>query len=153
MRKEPIDGWIKARRLGNDPTAVPWVIPHHDANSSRVPPHAAQHRMHLTPDLVPSIIYAPIVKEHLRSIDRKYYTLIRTIIQERLSYEPTEGNRNRKSLKRPAFETATWELRFGPDNMFRVFYEIQLATHEVHILAIVVKVRDTVFIGGEAIEL
>lgn len=100
-----------------------------------------------------SIIYAPIVKEHLRAIDRKYYTLIRTIIQERLSYEPTEENRNRKPLKRPAFETATWELRFGPDNMFRVFYELQIAAYEVHILAIGVKVRDTVFIGGEVIEL
>lgn len=98
-----------------------------------------------------SIIYAPIVKDHLRAIDRKYYRLIRTVIQERLSYEPAEENRNRKPLKRPAFETATWELRFGPDNMFRVFYE--LAAHEVHILAIGVKVRDTVFIGGEAIEL
>ncbi|WP_129629423.1 type II toxin-antitoxin system RelE family toxin [Candidatus Oscillochloris fontis] len=99
------------------------------------------------------IIYAPIVKEHLRSIDRKYYTLIRTVIQERLAYEPAEENRNRKPLKRPAFETATWELRFGPDNMFRVFYEVQMASHEVHILAIGVKLRDTVFIGGEAIEL
>ena len=60
-----------------------------------------------------AIIYAPIVKEHLRSIDRKHYTLIRTIIQERLAYEPNEANRNRKPLKRTVFESATWELRFG----------------------------------------
>ena len=100
-----------------------------------------------------TIIYAPIVKEHLRSIDRKHYTLIRTIIQERLAYEPNEANRNRKPLKRTVFESATWELRFGPDNLFRVFYDIHHAEREVAILAIGIKVRDTVFIGGEAIDL
>lgn len=100
-----------------------------------------------------TIIYAPIVREHLRAIDRKYYTLIRETIHERLSYEPTTENRNRKPLKRPAFETATWELRFGADNRFRVYYEAKIAAHEVHILAIGTKVRDTLFIGEEAIEL
>jgi mRNA-degrading endonuclease RelE of RelBE toxin-antitoxin system len=106
-----------------------------------MPPHAPY-----------AIIYAPIVKEHLRSIDRKHYTLICTTIQERLAYEPNEENRNRKPLKRTAFEAATWELRFGPDNMFRVFYDIHIPEHEVAILAIGIKVRDTVFIGGEAID-
>jgi len=107
-----------------------------------MPPHAPY-----------TIIYAPIVKEHLRSIDRKHYTLIRTIIQERLAYEPNEENRNRKPLKRTVFESATWELRFGPDNLFRVFYDIHHAEREVAILAIGIKVRDTVVIGGEVIDL
>jgi len=107
----------------------------------------------MSPQLPYTITYAPIIKEHLRSIDRKYYTLIRTMIQERLSYDPDEENRNRKPLKRTVFEVATWELRFGQDNMFRVFYDIQSHDRDVHILAIGVKVRDRIFIGGEAIDL
>jgi mRNA-degrading endonuclease RelE of RelBE toxin-antitoxin system len=100
-----------------------------------------------------TLIYAPLVKEHLQSIEKKHYSLIRNTITERLSFEPTEGNRNRKPLTRPAFEEATWELRFGPDNSFRVFYDVNEAEREVHILAIGVKVRNKVFIGGEEIDL
>jgi len=44
--------------------------------------------------------------------------------------------------------TSVW-----PDNLFRVFYDIHHAEREVAILAIGIKVRDTVFIGGEAIDL
>ena len=58
----------------------------------------------MSPQLPYTITYAPIIKEHLRSIDRKYYTLIRTTIQERLSYEPNEENRNRKPLGRKVID-------------------------------------------------
>lgn len=97
------------------------------------------------------ISYAPITRDHLRSIDRKYYALIRDTIEERLAYEPMTENRNRKPLKRTAFDEATWELRFGPDNMFRVFYDVHLAEQEVHILAIGTKERDKLYVGGEEI--
>lgn len=107
----------------------------------------------MSPQTPYSIIYAPITREHLRSIDKKHYSLIRDTIFERLSYEPTEENRNRKPLKRPAFEEATWELRFGPDNTFRVFYDVDAETRTVHILAIGVKIRDQFYIGGEEIQL
>jgi mRNA-degrading endonuclease RelE of RelBE toxin-antitoxin system len=107
----------------------------------------------MSPQSPYTIIYAPIIKEHLRSIDKKHYALIRATIQDRLSYEPNEENRNRKPLKRTAFEAATWELRFGPENTFRVFYDIQIHEREIYILAIGIKVRGTVFIGGEAIDL
>lgn len=54
---------------------------------------------------------------------------------------------------RTAFDEATWELRFGPENMFRVFYDVHVTTYEVHILAIGTKERDKLYVGGEEIEL
>jgi mRNA-degrading endonuclease RelE of RelBE toxin-antitoxin system len=106
----------------------------------------------MSPQTPYSIIYAPVTREHLRSIDKKHYSLIRDIIKERLSYEPTEENLNRKPLKRPAFEEATWELRFEPHNMLRVFYDVDAETREVHILAIGVKIRDQLYIGGKELD-
>jgi len=41
----------------------------------------------------------------------------------------------------------------GPNNRFRVFYEVDQASREVFILAIGVKVGNRLFIGGEEFEL
>lgn len=100
-----------------------------------------------------TLIYAPVTREHLKPIDKKYYSLIKSTIEERLSFEPNEQNRNRKPLTRSAFEEATWELRFGPENIFRVFYDVKHDEREVHILAIGIKRRDKLFVGREEIEL
>jgi hypothetical protein len=70
-----------------------------------------------------------------------------------LQFEPDRQTRNRKPLKRPAFVKASWELRFGPDNRFRVFYRIIAESREVEILAIGVKERDRLFVGGEEVRL
>lgn len=43
--------------------------------------------------------------------------------------------------------------RFGPGNTFRVFYEIDREDRKVYILAIGIKERDRLFIGGEEVEL
>lgn len=48
---------------------------------------------------------------------------------------------------------AEWELCFGPDNRFRVFYDIDMTAHEVHILAIGEKERNRLMIGGKEIKL
>jgi hypothetical protein len=65
-----------------------------------------------------------MVKLHLKTIERKYHSLIRTTIENELQFEPDVETRNRKPLKRPVTFEAEWELRFGPDNRFRVFYGI-----------------------------
>lgn len=44
---------------------------------------------------------------------------------------------------------ASWELRFGPSNRFRVFYHVDEDRRKVAILAIGVKQRDRLFIGDE----
>jgi hypothetical protein len=46
-----------------------------------------------------------------------------------------------------------WELRFGPDNRFRVFYRVQGEALRVDVLAIGEKRGNRLFIGGEEFEL
>ena len=98
------------------------------------------------------LVYAPQVKEHLTAIERKYYGLIRQEIEAQLQLEPDVETRNRKPLKRAVAFEAEWEIRFGPNNRFRVFYKVVQDARAVHILAIGVKVRDRLYIGGEEIE-
>jgi hypothetical protein len=57
--------------------------------------------------------------------------------------------RNRKPLKRPTAFGADWELRLGPDNRFRVFYQVDREGHGVRVLAVGVKDRNRLLIGGE----
>ena len=99
------------------------------------------------------LVYAPIVKTHLKTIERKYYSLIRTTVENELQFEPDVETRNRKPLKQPVTFEAEWELRCGPDNKFRVFYDVDIEYHEVHILAIGVKEGNRLLIGGEEVKL
>jgi mRNA-degrading endonuclease RelE of RelBE toxin-antitoxin system len=95
------------------------------------------------------IRFAPEVVEHLDVIDRRYHHLIEKTLDERLLYAPDHETRNRKPVEQPAPFDATWELRFGPGNCFRVFYEIDDAARVVWILAIGIKERHRLLIGGE----
>lgn len=100
-----------------------------------------------------SLVYAPAVQQHLRAIERRHYSLIRETLEEQLQFEPDVETRNRKPLRHPALFDAQWELRFGPGNTLRVFYEIDKEDRKVLILAIGIKERDRLFIGGEEVEL
>jgi hypothetical protein len=61
--------------------------------------------------------------------------------------------RKRKPLIQPAAIGATWEIRFGTDNRFRVLYDVVEEDREVHILAIGTKVGNRLIVGREEIEL
>ena len=100
-----------------------------------------------------TIVYAPITKQHLQTIEAKYYSLIRDAVDEQLSFEPSIETRNRKPLKRPVVFMATWEIRFGPQNRFRAYYDVDLEHAVVSILAIGSKYGNRVVIGGEDIQL
>jgi len=97
--------------------------------------------------------FAPEVVEHLVVIERKYHPLIQKTLDEQLVYEPDHHTRNRKPVEQPAPFAATWELRFGPGNRLRVFYDVDRVEHVVWILAIGVKERERLFIGGEEFKL
>ena len=71
-----------------------------------------------------SLIFAPVVHNHLGAIDAKYDSLIRHKLEEQLTHEPDVHTRNRKPVQPPSAFQAEWELRFGPNNRFRVFYQI-----------------------------
>jgi mRNA-degrading endonuclease RelE of RelBE toxin-antitoxin system len=98
------------------------------------------------------LVYAPQVKHHLRAVELEYYALIRREIEAQLQFEPDVEKRNRKPLKRPVAFEAEWEIRFGPNNRFRVFYEVGRKKGTVRVLAIGVKQRERLFIGGEEVE-
>src|SRR2546426_10331823 len=99
-----------------------------------------------------TLSFAPQAIEHLDLIESKYHGLLRRTIQEQLAHTPTEETRNRKPLEQPAPYQASWELRCGPDNRFRVFYDVDPGSQTVQVLAIGVKDRSRLLIGGEEYE-
>ncbi|GAB4428558.1 MAG: hypothetical protein Kow0031_08810 [Anaerolineae bacterium] len=99
------------------------------------------------------LVYAAQVKEHLKAIDRKYYSLIRREIEQQLQFEPDIETRNRKPLTRSVEFEANWELRCGPGNRFRIFYEVNQTEREVHVIAIGLKRKNKVFIAGKEVGL
>jgi mRNA-degrading endonuclease RelE of RelBE toxin-antitoxin system len=100
-----------------------------------------------------SLLFDPKVKQHLRTIDAKYQSLIRATTDEQLRFEPETETRNRTPLQQTAGLGATWELRFGPDNRFRVLYAVDLENHCVQVLAVGVKDGNRLLIEGEEVEL
>ena len=99
-----------------------------------------------------TIRFAPEVVQHMDVIELKHHRVIRSAIEEQLSYLPGRATRNRKPMEQPAPFGATWELRFGPGNRFRVFYEFDSGTRVVKILAIGIKETNRLRIGREEIE-
>jgi mRNA-degrading endonuclease RelE of RelBE toxin-antitoxin system len=95
------------------------------------------------------LLFAPETIEHLDAVERKHHGLIRRAIDEQLRYTPERETRNRKPSDRPAPFSATWELRCGPGNRFRVFYEIHTEEQSVMVLAIGIKEGNRLRIGGE----
>lgn len=100
-----------------------------------------------------TLIYARGVTKHLKSIDPKYDGLIREKMEEQLLFEPNVETKNRKPLRQPAPFAAQWEIRFGPDNRFRVLYDIDEEQHAVQIVAIGEKEGNRLIVGGEEVAL
>ena len=107
----------------------------------------------MTPAKRFELIYPPIFKNQLKVIDAKYYSLIQESLEILLSFQPDVETKNRKPLKRPVTFGATWEIRFGPDNRFWVFYRVDNDSEYVVILAIGEKIGSRLLIGGEEIEI
>jgi mRNA-degrading endonuclease RelE of RelBE toxin-antitoxin system len=99
------------------------------------------------------LIYAPQVKTHLQAIERKFHSLIRSTIETQLQFEPNIETQNRKPLKKSVELGADWEIRFGPDNRFRVFYSVEQQNRQVFILAIGMKRGNRLIIGREEVDL
>jgi len=100
-----------------------------------------------------TLTFAPQAIEHLDRIESKYHGLLRRTIKEQLTDTPTDETRKRKPLESPAPFDASWELRCGPKNRFRVLYDVDSATLAVWILAIGIKDRNRLLIGEEEYEL
>jgi hypothetical protein len=94
------------------------------------------------------IVYDDRVIDHLAAIERKYHTLIEETITSQLRHQLEVPTRNRKPLRQPALFNATWELRFGPDYRFRVFYRVD-AEQRVRVLAIGIKRGNRLYLEGK----
>jgi hypothetical protein len=94
--------------------------------------------------------YSDTFKRQMKLVEAKYHTLIRETLENQLQYEPQRKTRNRKPLKKPLAFDAEWELRFGPNNRFRVFYRV--VDTVVVLLAFGEKEGNRLFIEGEEVE-
>lgn len=90
--------------------------------------------------------------DHMDAIERKYHTLIQPIIDRQLTHDPGVATRNRKPLARATSIGATWEIRCGPGNRFRIFYDIHDEERLVVVLAIARKIGERLFVGKERFE-
>lgn len=95
------------------------------------------------------IEYSPATDEHLRLLTARQRSIVFDVVDEQLTHEPAVETRNRKPMRPNPL--APWELRIGE---LRVYYEIvEDPEAVVTIVAIVVKERDRILIGGKEIEL
>jgi mRNA-degrading endonuclease RelE of RelBE toxin-antitoxin system len=99
------------------------------------------------------VIFDMLALDHMDAIQTKYHSLIRNAVEEQLFSEPDTPTRNRKPLLRETAIGATWEVRCGPDNRFRIFYDVQRDQRLVVVLAIARKVGNQLFVGKEKFEL
>lgn len=100
-----------------------------------------------------TVVYAPVTRDHLRSIRRRDQVLIKSALELHLFDEPTKETANRKPLGPTTELDAQWELRCGPYNRFRVFYSLDQQRHQVHVVAIGVKRGNRLKIGREEVTL
>lgn len=99
------------------------------------------------------IIFDAEVGEHLRVIPHKDRASILDSIEQQLTNEAAVPARNRKAMRIPNTINATWELRCGANNRYRVFYDVDEDNGFVVVLAIGSKERNKLTIGHEEFEL
>ena len=99
------------------------------------------------------LVIAPDVACQVEAIDRKYISLIRQTIHEQLAHAPTTPTRNRKPLRGEASLETTWQLRFGPRNRLRLFYDVDALCRRVCVLAAGEKLGTKLYVNGEEIQL
>jgi mRNA-degrading endonuclease RelE of RelBE toxin-antitoxin system len=99
-----------------------------------------------------TLTYSSEVLDHMKAIERKYWPLIKRTIEEQLVHHPDTETTNRKPLSKPPIDNR-WELRLGPPNKIRVFYQIDREINEVLILAIGIKEKERLHIGKKVVKL
>ncbi len=95
------------------------------------------------------LMYAESALKQLAVIERRHHSLIRRAIEQHQRYEPNVRALNRKPLVKPSRFGEAWELRCGPENRFRIFYRVEEDLARVRILAMGLKIRAKLYIGGE----
>ena len=92
--------------------------------------------------------YSSEVIGHLRVLTTRQQVTVLGQVDTQLAHQPHVETRNRKPM-RPN-PVAPWELRIGE---FRVYYQVRDNPERiVQVLAVGIKRRDQVWIGGRAVE-
>jgi len=95
------------------------------------------------------IEYSPDAEEHLRALTRRQQRIVLDAVERQLTYEPAAETRNRKPMRPNPL--APWELRIGN---IRVYFDVEeQPVPIVRVLAVGIKRRDRVRIGGKVIQL
>ena len=96
-----------------------------------------------------AIVFSPVTISHLRIITARQRRLVFDAVREQLSYQPGVETRNRKPMRPNPL--APWELRVEE---CRVYYDVVDEPEPVvTVLAVGIKVRARVIIGGEEVSL
>lgn len=100
-------------------------------------------------ELTYRIEYSSATDQHLRVLTARQRSLVFDAVDEQLTSQPNVETRNRKPMRPNPL--APWELRIGD---LRVYYDIiEEPEPRVVILAVGLKDRNRIVIGGEEIEL
>ena len=95
------------------------------------------------------IQYSPETDEHLRCLTARQRSMVFDGVDEQLRHQPAVETRNRKPMRPNPL--APWELRIAE---IRVYYDVEEKPEElVTVLAVGIKDRNRVIIGGEELEL
>ena len=95
------------------------------------------------------IDYSPDTDEHLRLLTARQRSIVFDAVDEQLIHQPAVETRNRKPMRPNPL--APWELRVGE---LRVYYDmVEEPEKLVTVLAVGVKDRERLFIGGKEFEL
>lgn len=95
------------------------------------------------------IEYSPATISHLRALTARQKALVLDGIEEQLLFQPCVETRNRKPMRPNPL--APWELRIEE---CRIYYDVMEEPERIVIvLAVGVKDRERIIIGGEEIEL
>jgi mRNA-degrading endonuclease RelE of RelBE toxin-antitoxin system len=92
--------------------------------------------------------WTPDARDHLAALPAHQRAMVIDEADMQLKDRPDQTTRRRKLLRENPL--ATWELRIGE---LRVFYNIDIVNSLVEIVAVGVKDRNRLLIGGEEIEL
>ena len=95
-------------------------------------------------------VFAETARESLNWVEHKWHRTIQEAMNEQLRFQPDIPTRNRKPLREP-IQGATWELRCGPDNRFRVLYKVDPELREVQVVAIGEKRNNQLWIAGREV--
>ena len=95
------------------------------------------------------IEYSPDTLDHFRALTTRQRATVLDSVDVQLAHEPTVETRNRKPMRPNPL--APWELRIGD---LRVYYDVEeIPEPKVYILAVGIKERNRIRIGGKELEL